>query len=753
MATSVSRNNTSFQAQLKEALKAVSFDKSKGLLKGESKRNNELLYHQKLKLTYMLNHPEQRGLFIIDDPGYGKTRSAAAIAEELLKEGYKVLVVAAASLHANTENGVFQHKRSLPENEKKTDHELREEIKATYTFISLNASNMATQLERVAKTGSPKLSKKANLEEINIDEKLEAMLGLVDSLEGYTIIVDEAHNLFNSMTNSESKNSKKFYEIVMNTKKIKLIFLSGTPIVNDPFELVPCFNMIAGRLEGGKTLFPEDYEEFHRYFVGNGEIKNKDKFQNRILGLVSYNGILYEDSVKSQTGRTDVIARKGFPDEAHTIVERVHMSSKQYADYILAKHKEDQETNRIFGQKGKVALAKPAFLSSSTYKVHTRQISNMLIPQGVKEKEVENIDDSVWKSLELYSPKYKAIIKNMKLYKTNVVYSQFKGPQGIGGLIRALEVNEHFSEYVLAKSGISHALAKSQTFTEIVVVGGTKKNSDSKKRLKYIKITGDTPQEDRQKLLDILKLPANKHGDIIEALFVTAAGAEGIDTTNMMATHMIEPYWNPSREDQFKARAIRINSHDDLPPKERIVQPYIYLSVPPLEVIEGSKKEGKILDPTTDEVLYQKATNARKGIMSFRYALIEASIDCLQFNTRTSSSQNGVSKTGDKSSKSNFAKMNLNCKICQPTNEPLFHDFMDDMNSVSACKPYIEEEITVKEITVDGRLYYYKKPSKLEIAAGATLEIFEYSEVLDAYSPIDEQDPVFEIIKKKVQKN
>jgi superfamily II DNA or RNA helicase len=726
MATSVNRNNTSFQAQLKEALKAIPFpfEKSKG--KGKEKdKNNELLYHQKLKLTYMLNHPEQRGLFIIDDPGYGKTRSAAAIAEELLKDGYKVLVVAASSLHANTENGVFQHKRSLPENDKKTDHELREEIKNTYTFISLNASNMATQLERVAKTGSPKLSNKKNAEEINIDEKLEAMLGQVDSLEGYAIIVDESHNLFNSMTNSESKNSKKFYEIVMNTKKIKLIFLTGTPIVNDPFELVPCFNMIAGRDQNGKTLFPEDYEEFHRYFVGNGEIKNKDKFQNRILGLVSYNGILYEDSVESQTGRKDVIARKGFPDEAPTIVERVNMSTKQYADYILAKHKEDQETSRIFGQKAKIALAKPAFLSSSTYKVHTRQISNFLIPAGVKEKEVDQINDSAWKSLEIYSPKYKAIIKNMKKYKTNVVYSQFKGPQGIGGLIKALEVNEHFSEYQLSESMIRKAPESSKA---------------SKGNHKFIKITGDTPQEDRQKLLDILKMPNNKYGDIIEALFVTAAGAEGIDTTNMMATHMVEPYWNPSREDQFKARAIRINSHNDLPTKERIVQPYIYLSIPPADIIEGSKKEGKILDATTDEVLYQKATNARKGIMSFRYALIEASIDCLQFNDNNTKNN------------STFSKMELKCKICQPTNEPLFHDFMDDMNSVSACKPYIEEQIAVKEIIVEGRKYYYKKPSKLEIAAGESLEVFEYSEVLDAYSPVDEQDPVFDMIKKKILK-
>ena len=42
-------------------------------------------------------------------------------------------------------------------------------------------------------------------------------------LEDKIIVIDEAHNLFNSISNG-SKIANEFYEIIMNTKKIKLIF-------------------------------------------------------------------------------------------------------------------------------------------------------------------------------------------------------------------------------------------------------------------------------------------------------------------------------------------------------------------------------------------------------------------------------------------------------------------------------------------------------------------------------------------------
>jgi len=480
---------------------------------------------------------------------------------------------------------------------------------------------------------------------------------------------------------------------------------------------------------GGRkiTLFPEDYEEFHRYFVDSGNrcIKNKGKFQDRIFGLVSYSGVMYEHISSSQTGKPGVIARKGFPDEAPTIVERVPMSHKQYADYILAKHKEEQEAGHIYGQNAKVALERPSFQSSSTYKVQTRQICNMLLPNNItKEKKIADVHLEDWKALDVYSPKYQAIINNMKKHKINIVYSQFKGIQGIGGLMEALKANEKFTAYDLK----THKGGKNQ----------------------FIQITGDVPPQDRQKLLDVFKASSNKDGSTISTLLVTSAGAEGIDTTNARATHMIEPYWNPSREDQFKARAIRIRSHDDLPAKDRIVQPYVYLSVPPADVQKGAKELNKRLLPTTDEELYIKSKRSRLVLKSFRFALIEATFDCLMLAPVDDKKKTKSKKTPVAASM--FEDEGLSCKICQPTNVPLYHDnIMDDMKSISPCKPYIEEKLTVKEVKVDGKKYYYKKPTPVEEAQGYGLEIYEYSEVLDAYSPIDQQNPLFDLIAAKIK--
>ncbi len=64
-------------------------------------------------------------------------------------------------------------------------------------------------------------------------------------LENSLVIIDESHNFSNSVTNG-SKNAVKLYELLMNTKNVKIIFLTATPIINEPFELTPIFNLING---------------------------------------------------------------------------------------------------------------------------------------------------------------------------------------------------------------------------------------------------------------------------------------------------------------------------------------------------------------------------------------------------------------------------------------------------------------------------------------------------------------------------
>ncbi len=73
------------------------------------------------------------------------------------------------------------------------------------------------------------------------------------NLTNKIIIVDEAHNSFNSIVNGSS-NANEFYDIVMNTRNNKIVFLTATPIVNNVFEIVPALNMCAGKIYGSGEI-------------------------------------------------------------------------------------------------------------------------------------------------------------------------------------------------------------------------------------------------------------------------------------------------------------------------------------------------------------------------------------------------------------------------------------------------------------------------------------------------------------------
>ena len=75
--------------------------------------------------------------------------------------------------------------------------------------------------------------------------------------------------------------------------------MSGTPIADDVYNLSAMFNMLRGYMRIGKekfTAFPSDYSYFYRLFVNEekGEMKNKQVFAERIIGLVSYYHGLYD---------------------------------------------------------------------------------------------------------------------------------------------------------------------------------------------------------------------------------------------------------------------------------------------------------------------------------------------------------------------------------------------------------------------------------------------------------------------------
>ena len=62
------------------------------------------------------------------------------------------------------------------------------------------------------------------------------------------IIIDEIHNLISRIVNG-SRLAKSIYNHLMNASDAKLILLSGTPIINQPYEIATLINLVRGPIK------------------------------------------------------------------------------------------------------------------------------------------------------------------------------------------------------------------------------------------------------------------------------------------------------------------------------------------------------------------------------------------------------------------------------------------------------------------------------------------------------------------------
>ena len=166
---------------------------------------------QKFVRDYLNSSSPYRGLLLYHGLGSGKTCTSITVAENL-KLGKNVIVLSPASLRTNyitalqKDCGVSAYK----------DNEAA--LREKYTFISYNASNTIDQLKKIP------------------------------SIDNHTIVIDEAHNLV-SMIVSNSKKGPELYKMLMNAKNLKIVALSGTPIINFPFEIAILCNILRGYIE------------------------------------------------------------------------------------------------------------------------------------------------------------------------------------------------------------------------------------------------------------------------------------------------------------------------------------------------------------------------------------------------------------------------------------------------------------------------------------------------------------------------
>ncbi len=612
----VPRDNTNFSLTVEEVAKNIIFDE-KAYLK----------LYQKVIIDYFVNNSNVRGLLLYFEMGFGKTLTAAIIMQ-ILSQNMKVVVISSKMLHENMKSTI-------------DNLQVSSESKVDPIYITSNASNL-----------------------VNI-------LKSHDSFDNTLIVVDEAHDIFNSITNY-SKGSIEFYNMIMNATNIKILFLTGTVIVNEPFELVPCFNMLAGY-----ELFPENYEDFSKYFIDkkNKKFINRQKFKDRISGLVSYYGHLLSDISKNEDSK-GIIKKEGFPDEYDLQVINVEMSEYQYGLYINARIKEREENMNTTSFKIKATpLQKPKSSGYSSYRVASRQISNFAFPENNIARDIEKLTKE-----ELENPKYSTkfhkmiemITNNKTVNQLKLVYSFFVNHEGILLIAKILET-KGYKKFDLSRSNNSSMLD----------------SKESKSSLTYAILSSDDDIETRDKIRMIFNSNENKHGEIINVMFISKSSAQGTDFKNVREVYITEPFYNKQIISQIIKRAVRLNSHIALPPEERIVKSYIFLSTAP------HGKKGKFVEiKTTDEDLYYSAIDDEEINDQAKDCLIEGALDCVLYNKNPK----------------------YKCHLCKKTNRELFYkDFYKDIEIPSKCisvDPPEEETIKVDEYIIDNKKYYIDQSSK-----------------------------------------
>lgn len=621
------------------------------------------------------------------------TMTSVSIAEFFKRTNKDIIVLSSKSLQINYKKEIINFKK-LNETYENSEEDLKK-----YKFITSNAKNMIDKITNID-------SKLENKE--GVKNRLEEVLSQINkqSLDNKVLIVDEAHNLFNSISNG-SEIANRFYDMVMNARNIKIIFMTGTPIINDPYEIAICFNMILGNMKSNKytsnkytsknntkkneymTLFPEYYTDFYKYFIasGDGGVANEMKFKNRIFGLTSYYGDFYSSgsvsSISQDLKQTSI--KENYPDRLPVKFEVVPMSNIQSTYYLKARDTEKLETANSYIRGSGINSTNEGQNSSTSYRIKSRQVSNIVINSKTFEIAAEK------KNISEYSTKIAKLVENIEQTKEDIgnilIYSTFL-EYGVEAVAKFLDI-------------LGHSLFSKD-----------KQNND-KARYNYAIFSGKQTEEEKTDILNTFNSEENTEGNLIKILMITKSGTEGLDLKNVRFIHIMEPYWNFSLIQQVIARGVRYKSHISLDKKYRNVQVYMYLSDYNKEDLNDIKskqnalsknnnsKNQENIEKTTDIHMIANAIKNQELIYKFLKAIASTSIECKFFNGK---------------------ELNYSCFSCKNTNERLYvEDFYTDMKTKNNCIP--QKKVKAREIIIEDKIYYYSGNDELSLKIFKKLDI------------------------------
>ena len=256
------------------------------ILKDDDEDDNidfKLMTHQKVVKDYLNVYSPYRGLLLLHGLGSGKTCTSIAIAEGM-KTDRQIILMTPASLKKNF---FAELKKCADPLFKKFQHWEFISAIGQPELIDILSSALSLPKEFIKKNEGAWLTdkkKKSNFSSLKdyeqkiIDEQLDEMIrskyldinynsptledivaqitkgNTINPFDNSVVIIDEAHNFVSRIVNKiKTKETKKvsyqLYELLMKATNVRIVLLTGTPIINYPNEISVLFNILRGYIK------------------------------------------------------------------------------------------------------------------------------------------------------------------------------------------------------------------------------------------------------------------------------------------------------------------------------------------------------------------------------------------------------------------------------------------------------------------------------------------------------------------------
>lgn len=493
------------------------------------------------------------------------------------------------------------------------------------------------------------------------------------SLENRIIVIDEVQNITGNFRYVALMNALK------NVTKSRIIILSATPVMDNVEELVyitnilnfknPIFNVDIPLLLKKPT--PEYREEIEK------KLKEKIKLLYTKEGILTYKNIKNNTSISTEFNRIPKFTEKGRKIIKDSLRGRISYTEGNYLSFPKTIRKGVPLTNR----EGSIRIVKcymseyqeKAYIESlkeksQFYKLQSDALTMVYNSDKIKDSfskiNLSKTDVSL-QSLGKYSAKIQTILHNIFTNKgIHFIYSNYVDTSGTNLL-----------EYILRKNGF------------------TNHTNENSQNMKYVKYTETLTNQDRIKIQEIINSQENLNGEKIKVIIGSPLISEGVSFKNVKYVHILEPYWNLGRNIQAEGRCIRNYSHIMLPPDERQVEIYYYVSV-------FSNKKLQNTD-TIDIYKYNLCEEKDREIKNTQRILKEVAVDC--YNNKKISQDNKNKNLVDNTAECDYQKCEYQCvfvnpeKIKKVTNDITYNKYSDPQQ-IQWCEYFIKNLFNKSDI-------------------------------------------------------